>query len=154
MPEFKEYKIPVNIDMAAELYLRDYNKDEKIDTREVMLRICKLLGKASELDGDFNILNIDVNFSNKTDKTPFGVVCECLEELYNRKNHDYGNSFDEQLDEDGLLVAKIRLMDKLKRFEKLIKSDAQVDESIKDTVIDLACYSIMTLMWMAKHTTE
>lgn len=66
-----------------------------------------------------------------------------------RKNADYGNSFDKSLDEDGLLVAKIRLGDKLSRFSTLIKNDAQVkDESIRDTLIDLANYAVLTIMWM------
>lgn len=106
------------------------------------------------LRGIKNFTLTDVKLSRFKESSPFTIICQYLEELYNRKNHDYGNSFDQQLDEDGLLVAKIRLTDKIKRFGKLINSDAQVAESIKDTVVDLACYSIMTLMWMAKNSVE
>lgn len=82
-----------------------------------------------------------------TDK--FNLVTDEMAELYARKNKDYGNSFDRSLDEDGLLVTKIRLSDKINRFSTLIKNDALVkDESIRDTLIDLANYAVMTIMWL------
>lgn len=70
--------------------------------------------------------------------------------LYEIKNSDYGNSFYKQLDEDGLLVSKIRLQDKLSRFSSIIKKDTieVKDEKLRDTLIDLATYSIMTVAWM------
>lgn len=81
--------------------------------------------------------------------TKFKNVTDEMAELCVRKNIDYGNSFDKSLDEDGLLVSKIRLNDKLLRFSTLIKNGALVkDESIRDTLIDLANYAVMTIMWM------
>ena len=73
-----------------------------------------------------------------------------MTDLYARKNRDYGNSFDKSMDKFGLVVAAIRIGDKVNRLQSLIeKGGAEVkDESIADTFIDLACYSIMTLMWM------
>lgn len=72
-----------------------------------------------------------------------------MTDLYARKNRDYGNSFDRSMDKFGLVVAAIRIGDKVNRLQSLIeKGGAEVkDESIADTFIDLACYSIMTLMW-------
>ena len=85
--------------------------------------------------------------------TPYGKhtqITDQLRETYLKKNQDYGDSFNESLNEDGLLVAKIRLMDKMRRFSSLIKSgDILVkDESIEDTLMDMANYAIMTVMWM------
>lgn len=78
-----------------------------------------------------------------------------LNDLYARKNRDYGNSFDESLDEDGLLVLKIRLGDKYKRFSTLINQKNEVvDESMRDTLIDLANYALMGVMWMDKNGEE
>lgn len=75
-----------------------------------------------------------------------------LNDLYARKNQDYGNSFDESLDEDGLLVLKIRLGDKYKRFSTLINQKNEVvDESMRDTLIDLANYALMGVMWMGSQ---
>lgn len=77
-------------------------------------------------------------------------ICQELNELYKRKNHDYGDSFHQTWLEEGFAMSRIRLSDKLNRFKKLSKGgDVQVDdESIRDTLIDLANYAIMTVMEM------
>lgn len=87
---------------------------------------------------------------NPIDKeSQFRYITEEMTNLYLRKNADYGDSFTESLDEDGLLASKIRMKDKLKRFSQLIENDALIDdESIEDTLIDLANYTVMTLMWV------
>ena len=71
-----------------------------------------------------------------------------LHDIYKAKNADYGNSFHETFKEEGLAMARIRLSDKLNRFKSLSKSgDQKVDnESIIDTLYDLANYAIMTIM--------
>lgn len=74
-------------------------------------------------------------------------LCDELNALYERKNHDYGDSYHNTYLKWGLPMAAIRLEDKLNRFETLIRAEGQVkDESIRDTLIDLANYSIMTVM--------
>lgn len=74
-------------------------------------------------------------------------VCKELNDLYQRKNHDYGDSFHTTFIKWGFPMAAIRLEDKLMRFETLIRTEQKVnDESIRDTLIDLANYSIMTVM--------
>lgn len=74
-------------------------------------------------------------------------VCRELNALYAKKNHDYGDSFHKSYIEWGLPMAAIRLGDKYNRFCSLIKADAEVkDETIRDTLIDLANYAIMTVM--------
>lgn len=79
----------------------------------------------------------------------FDKVVEELRTIYIKKNTDYGGSFDDSLDEDGLLVAKIRLGDKFKRLSQLVSNEAQVDdETVRDTISDLANYAIMTLKWI------
>ena len=80
----------------------------------------------------------------------FKKITAEMANLYEEKNRNYGNSFDKSLDEDGLLVSKIRLGDKFNRFSSLLKqqSNGTSDESIKDTLIDLANYAIMSIMWM------
>lgn len=76
-------------------------------------------------------------------------ICNELTEIYRKKNHDYGDSFHKSFEEFGLTMAAIRMSDKLNRFKHLIKSENQVsDESIRDTVIDLANYAILTVMEM------
>lgn len=79
----------------------------------------------------------------------FNIITDEMMDLYAKKNKDYGSSFDKSLDEDGLLVSKIRLSDKLSRFANLIKNESLVkDESVRDTLIDLANYAVMTIIWL------
>lgn len=46
-------------------------------------------------------------------------ICDGLNELYARKNHDYGDSFHTTFVEEGLAMARIRLGDKFSRFKTL-----------------------------------
>ena len=79
-------------------------------------------------------------------------LCDGLNDLYARKNHDYGDSFHQTFVEEGLAMARIRLGDKFSRFKTLSRisptdSTQQVtDESIRDTLLDLANYAIMTVL--------
>lgn len=74
-----------------------------------------------------------------------GKMCE----TYIRKNHDYGNSFDKSLDRFGLVASVVRIGDKMNRVESLVQKKAMVqDESIKDTLLDMASYCVMTIMWL------
>ena len=78
----------------------------------------------------------------------FKNITQEMLETQSRKNVDYDDAFTKSLEEDGLLVAKIRLGDKYKRFSALIKQENLVkDESIEDTLLDMASYAIMTVMF-------
>lgn len=90
---------------------------------------------------------------NKVEK--HAQICMKLNELYARKNADYGDSFGKSFTEYGLTMACIRLEDKLNRIKSLTKQAAQVsDESIVDTLMDLANYSIMTLVELGQGEPE
>lgn len=77
-------------------------------------------------------------------------LCRELHSLYTKKNEDYGNSFHDTYLEEGLAMARIRLSDKLARFKRLSHKceyeGCVEDESIRDTLIDLANYALMTVM--------
>ena len=78
-------------------------------------------------------------------------ICMELNALYARKNHDYGDSFHQTFVEEGMAMPRIRLGDKFNRFKTLSrKLDSQrvTDESLKDTLLDLANYAIMTVLEM------
>lgn len=77
-------------------------------------------------------------------------ICKEINDLYERKNHDYGDSFHQTFVEEGMAMARIRLGDKFSRFKTLSRSGEQKvnDESIRDTLIDLANYAIMTVLEM------
>ena len=85
-------------------------------------------------------------------------ICNEINRLYARKNHDYGDSFHQTFIEEGMAMARIRLGDKFNRFMTLSRGGDQKvnDESIRDTLIDLANYAIMTVLEMevAEHDAE
>lgn len=80
-------------------------------------------------------------------------ICDELNVLYTKKNHDYGDSFHDTYTKFGPVVSAIRLTDKYNRFCNLLKSEVKsledemmVDESLRDTLMDLANYAVMTVM--------
>lgn len=78
-------------------------------------------------------------------------VCEQLNEIYDKKNQDYGDSFSKSYEEYGMTMPCIRLEDKLNRLKSLTvknKNQKVSDESVADTLLDLANYAIMTYMEM------
>ena len=77
-------------------------------------------------------------------------ICDELYETYKKKNADYGDSFAQSLDKHGLIAAIVRMDDKMNRVINLYKADEQLveDESIRDTLMDLANYAIMSVMWL------
>lgn len=83
-------------------------------------------------------------------------ICRELNELYARKNADYGDSFHLSYLEEGMAMSRIRLSDKLNRFKTLTKSaDQQVKaESVRDTLLDLANYAIMTVIELDARTQD
>ena len=75
-------------------------------------------------------------------------LCDKLNALYVRKNKDYGDSFHLSYVEEGMAMPRIRLTDKLNRFKTLTRSGKinVKDESLIDTLIDLANYALMTVL--------
>ena len=89
----------------------------------------------------------------------FEDVTIVLRTLYEAKNRDYNDSFGQSFEKWGLPMSCIRLGDKLNRLESFAQGkDMKVkDESVKDTLRDLANYAIMTLVELElaeKKTTE
>lgn len=78
----------------------------------------------------------------------FQTIANELVDMYERKNHCYGNSFSRTYQELGLISAITRISDKFNRLSNLAtKSDIyDLGESIEDTLRDMACYAIMTIM--------
>ena len=74
-----------------------------------------------------------------------------LHKTYIKKNHDYGDSFGELYRMFGPITALVRIWDKVKRLTSLYSKKGKVkDESIKDTLYDLANYAILTIMEIEK----
>ena len=75
-------------------------------------------------------------------------LCDHLHTLYQVKNKAYGDSFGDTYKKLGLISAVTRITDKYNRIVNLaIHPEVdRGDETIKDTLIDLANYAIMTVM--------
>lgn len=74
-------------------------------------------------------------------------LCEKLHETYIAKNADYGDSFSDSFKEYGITAALVRMQDKWNRIKQLTKQEEKVrGEGIKDSLLDLAGYAIMTIM--------
>ena len=77
-------------------------------------------------------------------------VLALLHEIYIQKNKRYGNSANRTFKKFGALSYAIRLSDKMERFTELVKDPSldnrDTDESIIDTLLDLANYAIMAVM--------
>lgn len=79
-------------------------------------------------------------------ETKAELILADLNELYYRKNLDYGNAFGLGFREWGDVSYFVRASDKLNRFETLVsqKQERMVqDETVLDTVEDLLNYTIM-----------
>lgn len=74
-------------------------------------------------------------------------ICKALNDIYVAKNADYGDSFGELFRKLGLISAVTRISDKTNRLQSLCQREALVkDETIRDTLLDLANYAIMTVI--------
>lgn len=75
------------------------------------------------------------------------TICRDLHDTYKAKNADYGDSF-AQVRSKYPNAILIRLNDKLNRLETLMNGAQQHvnDESVDDTLLDLANYCIMELV--------
>lgn len=84
----------------------------------------------------------------------FKSIIRNMYKIYRKKNHDYGNSFFDMMDEDGPIYLKGKIGDKYYRFKTLINTPNQVkDESLVDTLLDMANYCILGIMWYKINAT-
>lgn len=75
-------------------------------------------------------------------------ICSELSEIYRKKNAAYGDSFGKTYRELGIISAVTRMEDKMNRIVSLATGTKNevTDESLRDTALDLANYSIMMLI--------
>lgn len=74
--------------------------------------------------------------------------------IFEKKNADYGNSFEESLEKHGIIAAIVRMEDKMMRLNSLTKKGYEQkvsDESLVDTLKDLSNYALMTAVWLEEE---
>ena len=82
----------------------------------------------------------------------FKEIVSEMSQVYQKKNHDYGDSFGESIKEFGVIAGVVRISDKFNRLKNLIKNQSLVtDESLSDTLLDMANYCIMLKMELEKE---
>lgn len=76
-----------------------------------------------------------------------------IHDTYIKKNHDYGDSFSRSFKKYGLVAAMVRMEDKWNRLDNMASGAEQkvANETIRDTLLDLAGYCIMTTMELDKQ---
>jgi hypothetical protein len=80
-------------------------------------------------------------------RTTFNDIVGEMQETYKKKNSDYGNSFNETIEEFGFVPAVARINDKVKRVKNIVKGqDMNYQESLRDNLMDIANYCVMTIM--------
>lgn len=76
-------------------------------------------------------------------------ICDEIKEVYRKKNADYGDSVGELYDRLGDITILTRISDKYNRLMSLLDPNKVGEpnyESIDDTILDMANYSIIWLM--------
>lgn len=74
--------------------------------------------------------------------------------IFEKKNADYGDSFEESLEKHGIIAAIVRMEYKMGRLNSLANpgSEQKVsDESLVDTLKDLSNYALMTAVWLEEE---
>ena len=96
-----------------------------------------------EIEIDDKLYNEDVD--------EFINVVTGMIQLYAKKNHDYGNSFDDGMNRIGLAYGIGRIYDKVNRLVNVLNTTFAIDdEKFTDTLEDLANYSVMLKAWINK----
>lgn len=84
----------------------------------------------------------------------FGRIQVELCDTFKSKNADYGNSFSQlyqEFGDNGIITAAVQISHKYHRFMNLAKGiPTKVNESLRDTLLDLANYCILTVMELDK----
>lgn len=80
-------------------------------------------------------------------KSNFKDIQNELLGLYEKKNHDYGDSVHKTFETFGITSFLVRMSDKLNRAITLSKDTAMVaGESMRDTLMDLANYATIAVV--------
>lgn len=84
----------------------------------------------------------------------FGRIQVELCDTFKSKNADYGNSFSQlyqEFGDNGIITAAVQISHKYHRFMNLAKGiPTKVNESLRDTLLDLANYCVLTVMELDK----
>lgn len=83
----------------------------------------------------------------------FTAILDEIADLHDRKQQDYGRETDpyanvrasEDFGISGWIGTVIRANDKMRRLQKFAQTETLVNESVEDSLLDLATYAIIAL---------
>jgi hypothetical protein len=82
----------------------------------------------------------------------FKDIVDEMVRVFANKRHDYGPTTTETFEKFGPLSMLVRMYDKLGRLTNLLgKEKSFVQESIDDTLMDLANYAVITILELRKE---
>lgn len=150
--EFKNFKI-TDLDLEDEEFLIYAIEDDKMSKFAMKIKNIKNVECFSQPDE----LPVHSDKNSEQNHSPQEQLiiekCDDLKELLIRKNRDYGNSAEKSFNKWGHKAFMIRIEDKMNRLENLIKNGENnlvKDESLYDTVLDLAGYELLWLVELSK----
>ena len=129
----------------------ELDRDNRIVTDSATIKVAEKFREGFEAGIDFKSMYPEqLTLDDLNNVQIHEKVCQELTETYKKKNADYGNSFENSLDKHGLIAAIVRMDDKMSRLISLNSKNEQLvlDESLRDTLMDLANYAIMSVMWL------
>lgn len=163
----KTDEIMKGIEDLSKTYIPGENVDstKKINDMDAIRTVAKLFGldkyfvkvppvkleeKEEYVKPELKIVDgmIGLDEEKKPSSKTFDTICLEIMDLHAKKNKDYGNAAHQSYKEFGITSYVIRLNDKLNRLKALTKPGATMkvqDESIIDTLKDLAAYAIMAI---------
>ena len=84
-------------------------------------------------------------------------ITEEMTKLYEKKNNDYGDSVSDTYNKFGIDAYLVRMYDKLNRVYNLTRPNQESkvkDETIEDTLMDLANYAILAMIELKDKKSE
>lgn len=84
---------------------------------------------------------------NKVEESEIVTIANEIAKLVEKKDKDYNHAFSKTLKEYGNVVYFIRIDDKLNRLKNLMlnNTNAEVEESVEDTLKDIIGYTLLML---------
>lgn len=91
-------------------------------------------------------------YENLSSVDRFKKIAEYMGDMYQKKNEDYGNAFEESVDELGAIAGLVPIRHKYVRLKNLLKGENKAVnyESVNDSLLDMANYCIMLYMAINK----
>ena len=135
----------------------EFDRGQRYDKEQDYWRVSKSEGSDGVHESgehqDMGVVVMTENIINDKVATHL-AICKQLNQTYQEKNADYGDSFSEMYQKLGIISAVTRISDKTNRLISLAgKPEAErmvKDETLRDTQIELAAYPVLTLLEMVE----